>query len=363
MTDGHAGRDGGAAGRAREVAALFREHGGLVERALRRSGVAECDLSDVRQEVFIVVLRKLGGFEGRSSLSTWLYAISVQVASDYRRKAHRRREQLGCERHDSCDPDALGTLERRERLEQVLRLVDALPLPQREVFVLHELFELSMAEVATRLRCPLKTAFSRLYAARRQLLAGLRARGERTPFWSALLPLREHLDSGLRAQSAASAPQAVSYALGALAAACLLLPGTPGLDAPPAGLVRASPLSVAAGGPARAVSVLPPSSAERASVPPALAAARSVRARPLPLRPRPTPVAIEAAAPWLGPVPAASAADELQLVRMGAVQVASGAEHPWAAAVAPHPRGTREVQLQGPRDPAGEIERALVELP
>ena len=346
--------DACAAGLAREVAELFREHGSLVERALRRGGVAERDLSDAQQEVFIVVLRKLAGFERRSSVSTWLYAIAMRVASDFRRKAHRRREQLGGERSDSCEPDALGALEQRERLTQVLHLIDALPPQQREVLVLHELFELSMAEVAARLRCPLKTAFSRLYAARRQLLSELRARGELMPLFSGLLSIRKHLRAGSHGGSSASASWGASHALGALAAACLLLPGPPGLRTQPA------PARAAIASAAQATRPQPPSPSIRKSRPtpqPVVPRPRAAR------RLAPQRAVIEPAAAGL----AAStnpADDGLQLVWMGAIETAPGIEHPWMDADGAQPsRRTPTLRLRGPRDPADELERALSASP
>jgi hypothetical protein len=47
--------------------ALFRAHAAFVWRVLRRHGVREADLEDVCQEVFMVVHRRLGEFEGRST--------------------------------------------------------------------------------------------------------------------------------------------------------------------------------------------------------------------------------------------------------------------------------------------------------
>jgi RNA polymerase sigma-70 factor (ECF subfamily) len=50
------------------------------------------------------------------------------------------------------------------------RLLDTLDDDKRQVFVLYELEELSMKEVAEACGCPLQTAYSRLHAARRLLL-------------------------------------------------------------------------------------------------------------------------------------------------------------------------------------------------
>src|SRR5215831_12264435 len=74
------------------VAEVFRELAPFVWRALRRLGVAERDVEDVCQEVFMVVHRKIGEFEGRSTVRTWVYGIAIRVASDYRKRSHVRRE-------------------------------------------------------------------------------------------------------------------------------------------------------------------------------------------------------------------------------------------------------------------------------
>src|SRR4051794_34808398 len=63
-------------------------------RTLRRLGVGEADVHDVCQEVFVVVHRRLGDFDGTSSLRTWVYGICLRTASQYRRRARHRREEL-----------------------------------------------------------------------------------------------------------------------------------------------------------------------------------------------------------------------------------------------------------------------------
>jgi RNA polymerase sigma-70 factor (ECF subfamily) len=156
------------------IAEVFREHAPFVWRALRRLGVPESDVDDVCQEVFVVVHRKLADFEGRSSLRTWIYGICARTASDYRRSGRVRREIVTDAppeaAHDGGQHDALAMRQARAQLDRIL---DTLDDDKRAVFVLYEIEELSMAEVAEALGCPLQTAYSRLHAARKLVEAGV----------------------------------------------------------------------------------------------------------------------------------------------------------------------------------------------
>lgn len=147
------------------------EHGPYLWRVLRRLGVRTADVEDVWQETFIVVHRKLDGFEGRASVRTWLSAIAVRVASDYRNRAHRRREQATDEvpEHDPHPATQHEDMVDQERRALLDRLLAELKPEQRDVIALYEFAELPMQEVATALGCPLQTAYSRLHAARRAL--------------------------------------------------------------------------------------------------------------------------------------------------------------------------------------------------
>ena len=171
-----------------DVTQLFREHASRVERLLTRLGVRPCDVPDATQEVFVVAHRKRHAFEGRASVSTWLYRISVRVASAQRRLARHRRELSGDEWVAAAPSvnDVAEELERRALLEHVADALERLSEPQRTVLALHDLDGLSMREAATRLGIPAKTAFSRVYAARRALASELRRLGYAVP---ALLPL------------------------------------------------------------------------------------------------------------------------------------------------------------------------------
>ncbi|MEY4544506.1 MAG: hypothetical protein RL685_701 [Pseudomonadota bacterium] len=157
-------------GPAADFSRIFSEHAPFVLRVLRHLGVPGSDVQDQAQEVFVGVHRGLAGFDGRSSLRTWIYGICVRVASNHRRKAYVRRERAVAEPPEAIDPVAQQAMEHGQRWPALQRLLDTLDADKREVFVLYELEELSMREVAEACGCPLQTAYSRLHAARRLLL-------------------------------------------------------------------------------------------------------------------------------------------------------------------------------------------------
>lgn len=149
---------------------IFEEHGRYVWRALRNLGVADADVEDVCQEVFITVHRRLGDFEGRSTLRTWLYGICLRTASDYRRRARVRREQATSEPPlDAALDQATQGSAVAEARHAVKTLLDILDDEKREVVVLYEIEGFTMKEVAEIVGCPLQTAYSRLYSARELL--------------------------------------------------------------------------------------------------------------------------------------------------------------------------------------------------
>jgi RNA polymerase sigma-70 factor (ECF subfamily) len=128
--------------------------------------------------VFLVVRKRLPTFEGRSSLRTWIYGICIRVVSDYRSRAFRRREVSHEHVPDVLKQATQHTATEQRQLQQRLNaLLAALPDEQRDVFVLYEMEELTMKEVAEIIDCPIQTAYSRLHAARDALKAKLQAEG------------------------------------------------------------------------------------------------------------------------------------------------------------------------------------------
>jgi RNA polymerase sigma-70 factor, ECF subfamily len=153
--------------------AIFREEGPYVMRTLRFLGVRDASIEDVCQEVFMVVHKRLDSFQG-GSMRAWVRQICVRVAQNYRRTLRRRPEDAFAEPPAApARAEQHEALERRRLRDRLIAALDSLPEEQRETFVLYEIEELTMAEVAAALECPLQTAYSRLHAARAKIQASV----------------------------------------------------------------------------------------------------------------------------------------------------------------------------------------------
>ena len=155
-----------------DVRQIFDAHGDFVWRVLARSGVRDADLRDATQEVFIVVARKHDERNRESSLTTWLYGVAVRVAANYRRKAHRRHEELTdalpetARDSDANDGDPERAFANEEARLRLAAILDELPPEQRIVFMMFELDEKTCPEIAETLGIPLGTVYTRLRLAR-----------------------------------------------------------------------------------------------------------------------------------------------------------------------------------------------------
>lgn len=158
-----------SADRPARLRAVFEAHGPFVCRSLRHLGVVEADLDDLLQEVFLVVSKRLDDYEERGRARSWLYSICSRVSRSQRRKAWRRRESAS-EVELVAEPLQLEHVQNREALALGWKLLQELPVQQREVFVLYEVEDMPMAEIAQALDCPLQTVYSRLYKARERIL-------------------------------------------------------------------------------------------------------------------------------------------------------------------------------------------------
>jgi RNA polymerase sigma-70 factor (ECF subfamily) len=157
--------------------AMIDQHFDFIWRQLRRLGLPADVADDAAQQVLIVASRKLHEIaEGRER--SFLLGTAIRVASDMRRATARRHEVDGDDASEPADPapradELLDRHRARVVLDEVLAKMD---LELRTVFMLFELEEMTMAEIAELLEVPPGTVASRLRRAREQFELALKRR-------------------------------------------------------------------------------------------------------------------------------------------------------------------------------------------
>jgi RNA polymerase sigma-70 factor (ECF subfamily) len=148
------------------IARLVNEHHDFIWRSIRRLGINAGDVDDAVQRVFLIASRKLLEIREGAERS-FLFQTAVRVASDARRSHRRRRESSEVDtEHTPASPGADELIDLRRARTKLDEILDDMPLELRAVFVLFELDEVTMAEIANLLDLPPGTVASRLRRAR-----------------------------------------------------------------------------------------------------------------------------------------------------------------------------------------------------
>jgi RNA polymerase sigma-70 factor (ECF subfamily) len=133
---------------------------------------------DVAQEAFVRAFHSLRSFRGQSAFYTWLFRITINVATDRHRQRGAQARAFGPERvteeewaRTTPDPGGGPDQEaaRAEQRERIRHALDALPPKARTIIMLSDIEGLSYREIAEVLNCPIGTVMSRLHNARKRL--------------------------------------------------------------------------------------------------------------------------------------------------------------------------------------------------
>jgi RNA polymerase sigma-70 factor (ECF subfamily) len=152
---------------------VYDEHFAFVWRSVRRLGVAEAQVDDAVQEVFVVVHRRFATWEGKGALRSWIFGIARRVVADHRRTARRKpgagvvggAEDLSIEVVDGS-PGPFEQAALSEAARTLAELLGAMDEEKREVFMLADLEGMPAPEIADALETNVNTVYSRLRAAR-----------------------------------------------------------------------------------------------------------------------------------------------------------------------------------------------------
>jgi RNA polymerase sigma-70 factor (ECF subfamily) len=145
---------------------IYRAHHPAVWRLLRCMGVAPEALDDAVQECFLVVYRRVGSIDLSRDLRPWILGVARRIAWRSIRAQQTRARVLARVPTESRLVALDEAADVRERLERVAAVLEEMPLPQREVFVLAQIEDLSAPEIAEIVGAPLATVYSRLRLAK-----------------------------------------------------------------------------------------------------------------------------------------------------------------------------------------------------
>ncbi|MGE3957369.1 MAG: RNA polymerase sigma factor [Vicinamibacterales bacterium] len=179
--------------RARDAQALHDvvdQHARRLYRSARAMGFSAAEADDLSQEVFVTFLETLDRFEGRSSISTWLFGILHHKVQERRRVAMRdQRADSIDEVFEACfdehgswskSPIAADRLAASNQVSAALsECLEGLPDQQRAVFHFREVEGLQASEVGGLVGCTANHVGVLFHRARTRLRGCLEGKGWR----------------------------------------------------------------------------------------------------------------------------------------------------------------------------------------
>ena len=162
---------------------LVKEHYDFIWRLLARLNVSGPEVDDAAQQVFMVLVSREQLTIKAGSERAFLYGVALRVAKEFRRRAQ------SAQHHIAPDPDKLvdrgldveAAVERNQARRKLDRIIEQMPQNLKEAFILFELEDMTVPEIALLLAVPIGTVASRLRRARalfQKAIEELRATGE-----------------------------------------------------------------------------------------------------------------------------------------------------------------------------------------
>ncbi|SHH51941.1 RNA polymerase sigma factor [Thermosipho atlanticus] len=165
---------------------LYREYAPKIG-AFARTYFGTDDIDDVVQEVMLRIFKGIKKFKGNSSLSTWIYRITMNVCNTLYEKYKKKNEKVFSVQNDEdgereieiVDPrrDVYREVQQELLYEKILDILEKLPEKERILIKLRDIDGLSYSEIAKILDIPEGTVKSRLHSAREKLKKALKEEG------------------------------------------------------------------------------------------------------------------------------------------------------------------------------------------
>jgi RNA polymerase sigma-70 factor (ECF subfamily) len=138
----------------------------------------EAAAEDLISDVFFEVWRQAGRFEGRSAVSTWMFAIArFKALSSLRRRPDEELDEQTAAAIEDPSDDPQATLEKKDKSALLRKCLTGLSREHREIIDLVYYHERSVEEVARIVGVPENTVKTRMFYARKRLAELLKAAG------------------------------------------------------------------------------------------------------------------------------------------------------------------------------------------
>ncbi|HMF39164.1 MAG TPA: RNA polymerase sigma factor [Polyangia bacterium] len=170
------------AGDATSLERFFVTHVHYVERVISRLTGPTPDLEDLVQTTFIQAFQSFGRYRGEASLKTWVTRIAVHTALHQLRSGVRRAVPLELvadadEPNDPAEP-ADQQAANRQLARRLHALLDRVSPKKRVAFLLYTVEDYSIEEVAALTESSKAATKSRIWFARRELMAMARGQAD-----------------------------------------------------------------------------------------------------------------------------------------------------------------------------------------
>lgn len=151
--------------------ALLRRHHHRIWAVCRRLAGNDADAADATQEALLLLVRRIGTFDGRSRFTTWAHRVATNACLDELRRRRRRPVASLDDEHEppAAEPGRPGldtAVSDRLAIDAALQ---QLPADHRAVIVLRDVAGHDYAEIAEILGIPPGTVRSRIARGRRRL--------------------------------------------------------------------------------------------------------------------------------------------------------------------------------------------------
>jgi RNA polymerase sigma-70 factor (ECF subfamily) len=138
----------------------------------------EAAAEDLISDVFFEVWRQAGRFEGRSAVSTWMFAIArFKALSLLRRRPDEELDEQTAAAIEDPSDDPQATLEKKDKSALLRKCLTGLSREHREIIDLVYYHERSVEEVSRIVGVPENTVKTRMFYARKRLAELLKAAG------------------------------------------------------------------------------------------------------------------------------------------------------------------------------------------